>query len=142
AALPSNYTFVAGDSGTHSFSVTLTSAGNQTITATDTATASIAGSGTVKVAAAAASKLAFGQQPTNAGVGAVITPAVTVQVLDQYGNVVTADSSDQVTMAIGANAGNGTLNGTTTVTVSGGVATFSNLSINNAGNGYTLTAAS
>src|SRR5205807_485492 len=35
---------------------------------------------------------------------------------------------------------NGTLSGNTTVTVSGGVATFSNLSINNAGNGYTLTA--
>ena len=37
--------------------------------------------------------------------------------------------------------GGGTLSGTTTVAAVGGVATFSNLSINKAGTGYTLTAA-
>ncbi|HEV3115484.1 MAG TPA: S53 family peptidase [Gemmataceae bacterium] len=142
AALPADYTFAAGDNGVHTFTATLKSAGNQTITVTDRGTGSIAGSGTVSVAAAAASRLGFGQQPTNAGVGAVINPAVTVQVLDAYGNVVTGDNIDQVTIAIGTNAGGGTLSGSTTATVSGGVATFSNLSINAAGSGYTLTAAS
>jgi DNA/RNA endonuclease G (NUC1)/fibronectin type 3 domain-containing protein len=42
--LPSDYTFVAGDNGTHTFSVTLTTTGSQTITATDTVTPSITGS--------------------------------------------------------------------------------------------------
>ncbi|HXA18384.1 MAG TPA: lamin tail domain-containing protein [Thermoanaerobaculia bacterium] len=41
--LPGDYTFTAGDSGTHTFSVTLTVPGPQTITATDTVTASITG---------------------------------------------------------------------------------------------------
>ena len=44
AVLPGNYTFVAGDSGVHFFSVTLKTAGSQSLTATDTATSSIAGS--------------------------------------------------------------------------------------------------
>ena len=35
AALPSSYTFVSGDAGVHGFSVTLKTAGTQSITATD-----------------------------------------------------------------------------------------------------------
>src|SRR5207249_2366375 len=41
---------------------------------------------------------------------------------------------------MGANAGGGTLAGTTGVTAVGGVATFANLSINKVGTGYTLAA--
>jgi hypothetical protein len=41
--LPADYTFTAGDNGTHTFSVTLTATGPQTITATDTVTPSITG---------------------------------------------------------------------------------------------------
>src|SRR5207302_1329502 len=67
--------------------------------------------------------------------------AVTVRVLDAYGNLVSGDNSDRVTIALGSNSTGGTLNGTATVTVSGGVATFSTLSLNRAGAGYTLTAA-
>ncbi len=139
AILPPNSTLT---NGTGTFSVTLATAGNQTVTATDASVGSITGSTTVTVSAAAASKLAFGQQPGNTAPGSVITPAVTVRVLDQYGNLVTTDNTDQVTVALGSNPGAGTLGGTTTVTVSGGVATFNNLSINNAGNGYTLVASS
>jgi DNA/RNA endonuclease G (NUC1)/fibronectin type 3 domain-containing protein len=47
--LPSDYTFVAGDNGSHTFSVTLDSPGSQTITATDTVTASITGTTSVSV---------------------------------------------------------------------------------------------
>ena len=43
-------------------------------------------------------------------------------------------------MAIGTNPVGGTLAGTLTVPASGGIATFSNLSINKVGIGYTLTA--
>ena len=49
----------------------------------------------------AAAKLAFGQQPTNTAAGASITPAVTVQVEDAGGNVVTSNT-DPVTIAIQA----------------------------------------
>ncbi len=41
--LPADYTFVKADQGSHTFSVTLTDNGAQTITATDTVTASITG---------------------------------------------------------------------------------------------------
>jgi len=44
--LPADYTFVAGDNGTHTFSVILTSHGAQVITATDTVNASINGTST------------------------------------------------------------------------------------------------
>ena len=47
-----------------------------------------------------ASKLVFLQQPTKASAGASISPAVTVEVEDAYGNVLTADNTDKVTVAI------------------------------------------
>jgi DNA/RNA endonuclease G (NUC1)/fibronectin type 3 domain-containing protein len=47
--LPANYTFVAGDNGTHTFSVTLTTNGAQSVTATDTVTASITGTANTTV---------------------------------------------------------------------------------------------
>ncbi len=47
--LPADYTFVAGDNGTHVFSVTLTTNGTQTITATDTVTPSITGTASTNV---------------------------------------------------------------------------------------------
>src|SRR5206468_2066074 len=46
AVLPANYTFTSSDHGTHSFSVTLRSAGSQTVTATDTAGSATTGSTT------------------------------------------------------------------------------------------------
>jgi hypothetical protein len=88
-----------------------------------------------------ATKLAFGTQPSNTVAGSQITPAVTVQVQDAGGNVVTT-SSASIAMAIGTNPGGGTLSGTTPVNASSGVATFSNLSINKTGTGYTLSATS
>jgi len=91
------------------------------------------------VAPGSATLLAFVQQPTNTTAGVAISPAVTVQALDGNGNVATG-FTDNVTMAIGSNAGGGTLSGNTTVAAAAGVATFSNLSLNKAGTGYTLTA--
>jgi hypothetical protein len=63
-----------------------------------------------------------------------------VEVVDQFGNVVISDNSDTVTVAIGNNPSGGTLSGTLTVTVVNGIATFSDLSIDLAGGGYTLHA--
>jgi hypothetical protein len=63
---------------------------------------------------------------------------VAARLLDAYGNLVSTDNTDQVTVALGANPGGAALGGTTTVTVRGGVATFGNLSVSRAGTGYTL----
>ena len=89
-----------------------------------------------------ATKLAFVQGPSNTAVGAAITPAVTVAVEDANGNVETSDNATQVSLAIGTNPAGGTLSGGSAVTVASGIATFSGLSINTAGTGYTLTASS
>ena len=94
------------------------------------------------ITAAAADHLTFGQQPTNTAAGSSITPSVTVQVRDQFGNVVTGDSSTQVTLDLGANPGSSTFSGTLTQTAVNGVATFPGLSLNKTGTGYTLTAVS
>jgi hypothetical protein len=70
----------------------------------------------------------------------VTMPAVQVTVTDASGNAVTGFTGT-VTIAIGHNGGTvtaGTLSGTTTVAVVNGVATFSDLSIDQLGNGYTL----
>jgi uncharacterized repeat protein (TIGR01451 family) len=49
AVLPADYTFVAGDAGTHVFSVTLGTLGDQTITVTDTHSSGFNGTTTVNV---------------------------------------------------------------------------------------------
>src|SRR5207244_2177655 len=88
---------------------------------------------------AAANRLVFTGQPTNTTAGATFTPAVTVTAEDGLGNTVTSFNGS-VTVAIGTNPSGGTLSGTSTVTASNGVASFSSLSINKAGTGYTLAA--
>jgi hypothetical protein len=54
AVLPANYTFTKGDVGVHTFTVTLKTAGSQTIHATDKKTSSITGSAVVTVTQSAA----------------------------------------------------------------------------------------
>src|SRR5262249_5740759 len=61
---------------------------------------------------------------------------------DANGNVETSDNATQVSLAIGTNPASGTLTGGSAVTVASGIATFSGLSIDKAGTGYTLTASS
>jgi len=85
-----------------------------------------------------ADHLAMGQQPGNTAADQVISPAVTVRVMDQFGNP--AASTTNVTVAIGNNPDGGTLSGTVTVAANHGVAIFSDLSIDKPGNGYTLIA--
>src|SRR5439155_818638 len=89
---------------------------------------------------APATQLVFTVQPTSAVSGTAIAPPVQVTARDQFANTDTAYAG-AVTVAIAANPGGGTLTGTTTVPAAAGVATFSNLSINKAGSGYTLSAA-
>src|SRR5207253_458527 len=88
--------------------------------------------------------LVYLQQPTTAQAGVSMAPPVTVQVKDANNNVVTTGtgSTASIGIAILANLGSGTLSGTTPVNAVAGVATFSDLSINKTGTGYTLQATS
>lgn len=83
--------------------------------------------------------LAFTVQPGTVVAGSVMSPPVSVTAQDDAGNTATAFTGT-VSVAIGANPGGGTLSGTTSVAAVSGVATFSDLSIDQPGNGYTLTA--
>ncbi|MGQ0507031.1 MAG: PKD domain-containing protein, partial [Myxococcaceae bacterium] len=91
------------------------------------------------VVAAAANRLAFGTQPSSALAGAALSPVVTVRVEDSFGNLVTS-STAPVALALSANPTGATLSGTQTVNAISGVATFSDLSLNRSGNGFTLGA--
>jgi hypothetical protein len=86
SSVPADYTFVAGDSGVHTFSngVTLVTVGNQTVTATDTVTSSITGtSNNIAVTAGAATHFTL-SAPSTATAGIAIS--VTVTALDAFGN--------------------------------------------------------
>ena len=64
---------------------------------------------------------------------------LTVQAEDSSGNLITSFNGT-VTVALASNPGGATLGGTLTVTASGGVATFSGLTLTKAASGYTLVA--
>jgi hypothetical protein len=93
-------------------------------------------------AVGAAAQLAFVQQPSDAATGATITPAVTVYVEDASGNLETGDNTTAMQLTIANNPSGATLAGGSPVAVVGGIATFSGLSIDTAGTGYTLRAIS
>jgi hypothetical protein len=127
---------MAASGGTATFSTLfLDTAGTFTLSATD-GTLPAATSGSFTVNPAAASQLVFAQQPTNATAGVAVSPALVVDVEDQFGNLV----NDSDGIAVSA-SGPGSFNeaSTTTVSAVNGVATFGNMSINTAGT-YTLHA--
>ena len=86
AVLPGNYTFTSANAGTHTFSVTLKTAGSYPVTATDTTTSTITGGASTTVSAAAASVFAVSDAST-ATAGTAFN--VTVTAKDAYGNVAT-----------------------------------------------------
>lgn len=144
-SLPADYTFVAGDNGSHTFTsgVTLTTAGSRSVSVNDTVLTSKTGSsGSIDVSAASASKLAFATQPGGGtgGTAWASQPAVAIQ--DAFGNTVLTDTSS-VTVGIASGTG---ATGATLVCTSNpkaavsGVATFAGCKIDKAANGYKLTA--
>jgi large repetitive protein len=82
-----------------------------------------------------ANKLAFTSGPSDRVVGQTFSPALKVEIQDASGNLIPSTASVTITSSVA-----GTLSGTATATAVAGVATFSNLAINTAGNGYLLTA--
>lgn len=128
--------------GTGTFSATLTKAGTQSLTATDSVNTTMTGSETgIDVTPDAPVRIGFVQEPTVDYLGSVISPTVAVAEVDQYNNIDTLDSSGQVTISL-ASAGSATLGGTLSATFNNGVASFSNLSVNQLGAGYILVASS
>src|SRR5439155_26673699 len=76
---------------------------------------------------AAANRLTISTQPPAAvTAGAAFSPPPHVRIEDVYGNLRTSDNSTVV--SAGRNLGIASLQGTTTATASGGVASFTNLS--------------
>ncbi len=141
AVLPANSSLA---NGVGTYSATLKTAGNQTITVTDTSGTGIGGtltgtSSTIAVSPGAVTTLTFTQQPTSHASGVVIQPSVSVSLFDSYSNPVTSGSY-QVTVSLSGAAATTTLSGTTSVMSSNGVAVFSNLVVNGPGIGLTLQA--
>ncbi|MGZ5545361.1 MAG: beta strand repeat-containing protein, partial [Limisphaerales bacterium] len=151
--LPTNLTVtVALSSGTGSLQGTTTqdigaAAGNGTVTFTNlrvdatgnkqlTASASgltSATSSSFAVNHATPAALSIQQQPaTNATAGVDFAQQPIVRIEDSFGNLISDDNSTVVTVA--RNAGTGPLQGTLNIPVSSGLATFTNLSHNVAGN--------
>ncbi|HXR22088.1 MAG TPA: hypothetical protein VN786_05995, partial [Acidimicrobiales bacterium] len=89
------------------------------------------------VGAGPAAQLGFLVQPSQSGAGLAMSPAVQVVVEDAAGTTAPT-ATNSVTLAIGANPGGATLSGTTAVAAVGGIATFSTLSLDKTGTGYTL----
>jgi hypothetical protein len=120
AVLPAAYTFTASDSGAHSFTVTLNTAGTQTLTVTDNANSFIATQGGITVIAAAASQFVVAgfPSPTTAGVAG----SFLVTAKDAYGNTATSYTG---TVSFGSSDHQAGLPGSYTFTASDkGVHTF------------------
>lgn len=99
------------------------------------------GTALVSVAPRPATRLSFVQQPGSATAGQPIFPAVRVAIQNDQGGTVTA-AANSVSIALSTNPGGATLTGTTTVAAVNGAATFSDLSLDRVGAGYTLTVTS
>ncbi len=88
AVLPSSFTFAGPDQGTHTFSVTLETAGPQSLTATDAAIASLSITDpSITVQPAAAHSLVLTGLPASVLTGT--SDPLTVTAYDAYGNVAT-----------------------------------------------------
>ena len=109
----------------------LTKAGTYRLKATDGKLAA-ASSASFKLVAAKPAKLAFIQQPPAGKVAKALSPAVTVAVQDNYGNVVASDHST-IKLSIDAGPAGAILSGVVSAADISGIAVFSNLRLSEAG---------
>ncbi|MEE8422825.1 MAG: SwmB domain-containing protein, partial [Dehalococcoidia bacterium] len=93
---------------------------------------------TFNITTGGAAQIAIQTQPGGGTGGTAWSQQPVALIQDADGNTVTSDSTTEVTVSINNNAGSGTLSGTVTVTAASGVVTFTGLSIDKAGIGYTL----
>src|SRR2546421_586308 len=143
AALPANYTFVAGDSGTHTFSnVTLTQAGARTISAADTVTSSIARSANIPGhPGTPASIAATVGTPQSATVNTAFATVLQATVTDAYNNPVSGVTVTFTAPSSGASGKFANTTATTTATTNAsGQATASAFTANTSAGSYSVTA--
>ncbi len=134
---------ILADNSSITFYYSDTEAANQTVTATR-----ISGipfdpaAHQLQVNAGPPFQLAFKNQPTDTHANESISPAVTVEVQDEFSNLVTS-ADDLVTITLNDIPGAGaTLSGGDPNQAIDGVATFDSLSVSGCGEGYTLNASS
>lgn len=147
AVLPADYTFVAGDNGTHTFTNAWTEFKAQgqapvvvNVWNTVVNGPAVTGSYSLTVTAGTAAKLGFTQQPNGGALGVAWTTQPNVAIQDTWGNTVTT-SSASVTLSIATGTSGAVLTCTTNpLAAASGIATFAGCKINLAGNGYTLRA--
>ncbi len=142
AQLPSDYTFTAADAGVHTFSVTLETAGSQTVNVTDPGNSGLNATQTVTVGAGADfTTAAVSGSGQSAIVGSAFATALSARVTDAYGN--TVSGATVVFMAPSSGAG-GTFSGGGTSasaqTSSSGIATAPALTANSTTGQYSVTA--
>ncbi len=114
------------------------------LTTTSSPTLTSADSSPFDVNTGTITKLVFTTQPSSSTAGSAFGTQPVVAIEDDLGNVITTDTTTQVTLAITPGTGNpaATLSGTKTVMAVNGYADFTGLSIDKSGTGYELTATS
>ena len=129
--------------------MTFTAESGRSLSATDAADGIAGTSSTFDVNPGPAYSLKFTTEPPapplQTKVSTSISPAMTVSVSDQWGNLESVPGLNQVpvTLSVANDAYPvTTLGGTTTQTSVAGVATFGDINLNHAGNGFTLKASS
>jgi autotransporter-associated beta strand protein len=133
---------VAAMNGIATFSnLKIDAAGSYTLAGTDGSLTATGPSQSFTVSPAAANKLIYVQGPSSTTYGNAIRPAVTVDIVDQFGNLRTNDTTNiTLVITVGTGSPGAVLNGGAATSASGGVATFSNLMINQVGTAATSTA--
>ena len=133
----SGTTTVTASSGIATFTnlVITGTAGNFTLTFTPTSLTPVTSS-SLAIAAGVATAAAITTQPTGAASGSTLATQPVIRIVDANGNTVTSPS---VSVVASIASGTGTLSGTTTVTASSGIATFTNLVITATAGNFTLT---
>ncbi len=112
--------------------------GTFTLTAADGALTTAQSAAITINAAPKVASLVFTQQPVGNPTGATITPAMTVNVLDQYGNLYTKSTSVSLKLLPDPTGAKAT--GKLTVKAVNGFATFSSISITKGGSNFVLQA--
>lgn len=95
---------------------------------------------TFEVVAGPPASLAFVSQPATSKVGTVLPSAVEVEIRDEFGNP--TDATNPVTVSLEDNVAGAELTGTSTVDAVAGLATFSDLAVDDPGDGLTIRASS
>ena len=112
--------------------LSITSAGSFTLNVVDGALAAAHTRAVAVTPDVASGRLVLLSRPAaSVAVGAVLNPALVVRDQDQFGNVITSDHS-KVTVSVAS--GSGKIAGTTSATLSNGIATVRGFSLSTAGN--------